>query len=112
MTPAAAVELWNDLEQMLIRIGLPQDGRLDRLRAELIRKICGDEKVAVVKTPLRKIELDDSAPRTIATIHRDMVVASANTIYDARWAAMIERACSGASGYEGNDSVSYESSER
>jgi len=144
MNPAQAVALWNELEQKLIRIGLPQDGRLLRLRAELVRTIGESDndprphetsskrpsvrtrhaKEERVRHPPNSLGPDDGSSRAArgrrGERRNDLsregfseeitaeVVRHATSIYDARWAAMIERACSGKSGYSGDDEVSYE----
>jgi hypothetical protein len=109
MISARAAQLWHQLERRLIACGLPQGASLDRERPALIRAI-GDAMSGApheAQVP-RPIAPDVSRPRlrkrsTVITREQAAAIQAA----DAKLAAMLEKACSRRTGYDGDDSVSY-----
>jgi hypothetical protein len=127
---ARAAEIWARLEKRLIeQCGLPNGHMLEVNRPYLIRWIGNrlkatpletERRAAAVKNvspplPVKEVEyVEQPAVARPAHRHRNVSVqarllpVTGDTINDAKLAAMLERACSRRTGYDGDDTVSYE----
>ena len=124
MDKARAAEIWATLEKWLIeRCGLPNGRMLDRERPALVRFIGGtrtsEYAAHVPRKTVRKaaqtVRKSAQPEQTVmcairpSIAHRTSRVRGtvhADTIYDAKLAAMLERACS-LRGYGGDEPVGY-----
>ena len=128
---ARAAELWARLEKRLInRCGLPNGRMLDVERPNLIRCIGSaiTGRAAAVTNVSPPLPQQDAYAKRIKVRQREMRLPTAltrgfepvgpgtggrkpgrdDTIHDARLASMLERSCSRRTGYDGDDTVSYE----
>jgi hypothetical protein len=109
---ARAAELWARLEKRLIeRCGLPNGHMLDVNRPYLIRWI-GDRLKATPVDVGRAAAVENvSPPLPVKRETVEMLTFKStrdDTIHNAKLAAMLEKSCSRRTGYDGDDTVSYE----
>lgn len=112
---ARAAELWARLEKRLIeRCGLPNGHMLDVNRPYLIRWIGDRLKATPVETERRAAAVTNVSPplpQQDAYAKRIKVRPDKmrpDTVHDPKLAAMLEQSCSRRTGYDGDDTVSYE----